>query len=244
MATNYGAIYNSASEIKGPSGWYYINTELGPVHTYVDQDYDGGGWVLVLANRRYTAGMNNLTYSDAINTCNIRTAGTDDATNTVVPIRTRLSTLADYNIFVGLKYWALLGNRLTSGRITAVQFSAASNGIALSATASHQERYRWGFSSFTSNYAFSGGLAISDETGTGAPGMYSTHVLGGRGLTTFDYDQDLNSGNCATYYNNNPFWYTSCWSGNQFAGGGYIDGPYWTSSSSAYSRQYGAVYIK
>lgn len=244
MGIAYNPRYSSISEITGPSGWYFINTALGPVHTYVDQDYDGGGWALVIANRRFTAGMNNLTYENAISTCNIRTGGTNNGTNIVVPVGSKLTALSDYNVFVGLQYWALLGNRLTSGKITAVQYSAATSGVALGSTGLHQERYRWRFSSFASNYAFTGGEAVADETGTGTPGMYSTHVLAGRGLTTFDFDQDSNSGNCATFYNNNPFWYTSCWSGNQFAGGSFVDAPYWTSSSSGFAREYGAVYIK
>lgn len=244
MGIAYNGKYNSVSEITGPSGWYFINTPVGPVHTYVDQDYDGGGWALVLANRISTAGMNNLTYFDAINTCNIRTGGTNNGTNTVVPIGTKMTSLSNYNFFVGLKYWQFLGNRLTSNKITAVQYTSSTSGTPLGSTGSHQERYRWRFSSFTSNFAFSGGEAVSDETGTGAPGMYSTHVLSGKGLTTYDNDQDSNGGNCSTYYNNNPFWYTSCWSGNMFAGGGYSDAPYWTSSIGTYVRTYGALYIK
>jgi hypothetical protein len=240
-----GKTYNSASEITGPSGWYYINTNEGGVPVYVNQDYDGGGWVCVMANRRYTAGMNNLTYNNAVNRANYRTGGSDDATNTLVQATYNLTTysLADLNIFIGLKYWSSLAGRESSGNVTIVQFSAGTNGTALNATGSHQQRYRWRFSSFTGNYAFQSVTGISDETGTGSPGFVSM-ASSGRGLSTYDYDQDTNGGSCSSYYNNNPYWYTSCWSGNMFAGGGYIDGPYWTSSSSGYSRQYMALYIK
>jgi len=63
-------------------------------------------------------------------------------------------------------------------------------------------------------------------------------------LTTYDNDQDAyGSGNCSTFYNNNPWWYGACWSGNYFAGNGYQDAPYWDSSTTDY-HQYGAIYIK
>ena len=65
-----------------------------------------------------------------------------------------------------------------------------------------------------------------------------------RNLSTFDSDQDDNSGNCSTYYNNNPWFYGSCWSGNYFAGGGHVDGPYWNGSSNGDHHAYGAVYKK
>ena len=242
MATLYAGI-TDISKITGPSGWYNVSIAGENVFVYINQDYDGGGWVCVMANRRYTAGMHNLTYSNATTKCNYRTGGTDDGSNTVIEPNKNFNSLADYNIFTGLKYWSALAGRESSGNVTMVQFSSATNGTALDDTSNHQERYRWRFSSFTSNYAFQNATGISDETSTGSPGFLSM-ASSGRGLTTYDNDQDSNDGNCSTYYNNNPFWYTSCWSGNMFAGGGYTDGPYWTSASSGYSRQYMAVYIK
>jgi hypothetical protein len=65
-----------------------------------------------------------------------------------------------------------------------------------------------------------GVTAISDETGTGSPGFYSYHAANGFSLTTYDNDQDVYGANCSNLYNNNPFWYGACWSGNYFAGGG------------------------
>ena len=63
-----GEIYNSAFDITGPSGFYAINTPVGPVVSYVDQDYDGGGWVQIMSNTAYTGGMSSLSFFDAINT--------------------------------------------------------------------------------------------------------------------------------------------------------------------------------
>lgn len=241
MSIHYSPRYTSVSQIKGPSGWYIINTEAGPCQTYVNQEYDGGGWCLVLANRAYTAGLNNLSYIDATTNCNFRTDGTNNGTNTVVPFGSKLTSLANYNVWIAPVFWPLLAGRVTANKITVVQFVSTTNGTALNGT--HTKRYRWRFDEFNSNWGMTGVTSISDETSTGAPGFYGYHAANGFSLTTYDVDQDQNGGNCSTYYNNNPWWYGSCWSGNYFGGGGYLDAPYWDGSGSDY-HQYGAVYIK
>jgi hypothetical protein len=239
--------YTSVDQITGPSGFYNIYTSEGPVCVYVDQEYDGGGWAMVLANRGYTAGMESLSYSDAINKSNYRTEPSgDDTTNTAHGVNPSLVDLglSDVNTFIGLKFWFELAGRVVTDKVTIVQFVSSTHGTALSATSSHNHRYRWRFDGWGTGYSFTNSVAVTDETGTGSPGFYSYHSKGSRKLTTYDNDQDSNGGNCSTYYNNNPFWYGSCWSGNYFAGGGYNDRPYWTSSNSANSHIYGAVYIK
>ena len=245
MAT-FSGHYTSVDQITGPSGFYYIHTSEGPTCVYIDQEYDGGGWVMVLANRGGTAGMNNLSYSDGINESNYRTEpSTDDSTNTVHNINPSLINLGldDVNCFIGLKYWFDLAQRETTNKVTMVQFVSETNGTSLSDTASQTKRYRWAFDGWGTGYSFQNSVVVSDETGTGAPGFYSYHSKGSRKLTTYDNDQDSNGGNCSTYYNNNPFWYGSCWSGNYFGGGGYQDAAYWDSSTTDY-HNYGAVYIK
>jgi hypothetical protein len=237
-----GEIYNSAFDITGPSGFYAINTPVGPVVSYVDQDYDGGGWVQVMSNTAYTGGMNNLRYSDAISTCNFRNPGTNNGTNTPRGPR-GLTGVSGYNSWIGLKYWQYLAGRVTSGKVMVVQFVSTSP-VALGSTGSQTKRYRWRFDGFNSTYGIAGATAISDETGTGSPGFYNYHAANGFSLSTYDNDQDAyGGGNCSTFYNNNPFWYGGCWSGNYFAGGGYADAPYWDGSGGDY-HNYGAVYIK
>ena len=238
MGVAYNGNYTSVSQIKGPSGFYNIDI-LGnntKQFVYVNQDYDGGGWVCVLANRLNTGGMNNLTYSNAVNSINYRSG------NVVSDPRSGSRSLADHNIWVGTQYWAALSGRVTSGKVTVVQFVSGTNGTALNG--SHTKRYRWRFDNFNGTYGMVGATAISDETSTGSPGFYSYHAANGYSLTTFDVDQDAYGANCSSLYNNNPWWYGACWSGNYFAGGGgYQDGPYWDSSGGDY-HQYGAVYIK
>jgi hypothetical protein len=233
MAMHFGGRYTSVSQITGPSGFYNIKVGNDNVVVYVDQEYDGGGWVCVIANRQSSVGMRNLTYYDAINTCNYRTT-----TNTNAPLY-NLSGLSNYNIWIGTKYWELLGKRNNSSYVTVVQFVSTSNGTPLSG--SHTKRYRWKFDNFTPKYAFSGVGALSDETSTGAPGFYSNHAANGYNLSTYDNDQDIyTAGSCSVSYGNNPWWYEACWSGNYF---GYDNGPYWNGSSGDI-HQYGAVYIK
>jgi hypothetical protein len=242
MSAHFGGRYTSVSQITGPSGFYTIWFNNEPVKVYVDQEYSGGGWVCVLANRASTGGMSNLTYQDAVNKCNYRTGGSNQSAGPNYDFG-KMGTLADYNIWIGTKYWPLLGYRNNSSYITVVQYVAGTNGIKLGTTGSHTKRYRWQFSGWSATYGFSGVSAVSDETGTGAPGMYSYHAANGFPLSTYDLDRDQNGGNCSTYYNNNPWWYGSCWDGNYFAGSGYADAPYWASSGSDY-HNYGAVYIK
>lgn len=231
MGTHYGGpVYRSVSEITGPSGFYNVKTSLGTVVVYVNQSYDGGGWVLVIANRSGTGGVGDLNYYDALNRANYRVS---DA-----PRAPRGLGLADFNCWVGVKYWQELAGRASAGKVTVVQYVSGTNGVELQE--GHTKRYRWRFDNFTSTYAFSGATAISDETSTGTPGLYSYHAANGFSLSTFDNDQDAHGGNCSTFYGNNAWWYGACWSGNYF---GFDNGPYWDSSG-ADNHQYGAIYIK
>ena len=240
MGLNHGPVYKSVSDIKGPSGWYAIRINNEPVIVYVDQSYSGGGWVMVLANNGATGGMNNLTYNDAVNTSNYRKSGTAITAPNAIN-----QSLTNLNAWVGVKYWFSLAGRLISNTVTVVQFVSSTIGTALSNTGAHTKRYRWSFNSFNATYGMGGVTAISDETSTGSPGFYSYHAANGYSLTTYNNDQDAYVGaNCSTFYNNNPWWYGACWSGNYFAGGGgYADYPYWDGSGGDY-HNYGAVYIK
>jgi hypothetical protein len=231
MSTHYGGkVYRNVAEITGPSGFYNVKTSLGTVVVYVNQEYSGGGWVLVIANRSSTGGMGDLNYYDAVNRANYRVGDT--------PRPPRGIGLADFNCWVGTRYWQELTGRVTAGKVTVVQYVSGTNGTALDG--SHTKRYRWRFNNFTSTYAFSGAEAVSDETSTGTPGLYSYHAANGFNLTTFDNDQDAYGENCSTFYGNNPWWYGACWSGNYF---GFDNLPYWDSSG-ADNHQYGAIYIK
>ena len=244
MAVHYGSRvdYRDISKIKSGSGWYGVAFGGEVIPLYINQDYDGGGWILVLANRINTGGMNNLYFNDALNTANYRTGGSANGANTVCyPKAVIGSSLSNYNVFIGLKFWRLLSGRVTSNKMTIVQFVSPTSGMSLSGT--HTKRYRWQADFFGPTFNFTSASGVSDETGTGAPGFYSYHAANSFSFSTYDQDRDAHGGNCSSYYNNNPWWYGGCWSGNYFAGNGYADGPYWDSSGSDY-HNYGAVYIK
>ena len=210
---------------------------------YINQDYDGGGWVMVAANRINTGGMTNLDYYDAVNSCNYRNSQNQ------VQVTTSTS-LSDVNAFVGANYWQELAGRVTANRITVVQYVSTSV-VGLNATGSHNKRYRWRGSFSNATYTFNASTftwtnveGLNDETGTGSPGFFNYHAANGFPLTTYDNYGYWNA--CATYYTNQAFWYGSCWSGNIWGGGPsnyYQDAYYWDSSGGDY-HNYGAVYIK
>jgi hypothetical protein len=243
MATSYGGpVYTSVSQVTGPTGWYPIRLSNGTAMVYINQDYDGGGWVLVGANRINTLGMRNLDYYDAINSCNYKN------NNAQVQVTTSTS-LSDVNVFVGAAYWQELAGRITANRITVVQYVSTAV-VSLNNTGAHNKRYRWRGSFNNATYTFGTQTfnwanveGISDETNTGAPGFYSYHAANGFPLSTYDNLGYWNE--CSTYYNNQGFWYGYCWSGNIWGGpqSGYADAYYWDGSGPDYWA-YGAVYIK
>jgi hypothetical protein len=50
------------------TGWYWLSVGGTTSQFWIDMDYDGGGWVLVLNNRAGNSGMSNLTYANATTT--------------------------------------------------------------------------------------------------------------------------------------------------------------------------------
>lgn len=222
----------------GPTGWYTVTLPSGTIKVWVNQDYDGGGWVLVIANRNNTLGLKDLTYNNAINTTNYMSGAS------VVAV-TSGTSLAQVNVLVGLKYWKDLAGRQATNKITIVQYVADTHGRSL--TGNHTRRHRWQIDGFTGLYAMTNAVSIGAEFGDGiVPGFYNYHALNGYNFTTYDLDQDQYGTNCSHLYNNTPWWYGSCWSGSYFGGGGggsYTDSPYWVGSGSDY-HPYGAVYIK
>jgi hypothetical protein len=202
------------------NGIYWLNPGgLGANQFYLNFDFDSTRvWTMVVANRINTGGMNNLTYSNATGAV-VNTRGTYDAN-------------LNFNLWVGLNYWPYLGNTINQ------YVSTSATGL----SGSHTKRSRWKYSGWSSTYAFIYPRSIVNDVGGSTPGWYSYHAVNGFSLTTFDNDQDVYGPNCSTLYNNNPFWYGACWSGNYFAGGGYVDGPYWDSSGSDY-HNYGAAFL-
>jgi hypothetical protein len=224
-----------AANPSAATGWYWIVAGNDVGRFWVDMTYSGGGWVLVLNNRTGNGGMNNLTYENATkNVINFRsTSSTSPGLN-----YGNHYTPTNFNLWVGLDAWKSIIDANSSFKKVAY-FTAASYQT-LGNTGSHSRRSSWSWTGWSSTYVMQGASSLSNEVGGTTPGWYSYHIANGYALTT--YDNQLGNA-CVTYYNNNPFWYGGCWDGNFFAGGGYVDAPYWTGSGGDY-YSYGAVYIK
>ena len=228
---------------KTTNGFYWVNPQNNfdyPIYIYVDFNYrTDEAFALVQSNRRNTTGIaNSTTTPDGVNSTSAQTkVSFNNAVNNINYKGSYGNTNLDFNAFIGVKYWQFLGKEL-------VQFVSTST-RSLNETSQHTKRYRWRYRSMnTTTYAFSGVSVGSDETGTGQPGFYS-HAASAYGLTTYDNDQDVHSGNCSTFYNNAPFWYSACWSGNVWGGMGgssHADAYFWNSSGSD-NHNYGAIYI-
>jgi hypothetical protein len=212
------------------TGWYWIKVSGTAQQFWVDCTYRGGGWILVLNNRSGNGGMNNLTYSNAV--------------NNVINSRGNYGTgynPSNFNLWVGLSAWKTLADANT-GTNQIVEFVA--NGYQrLQDTPQHAKRAYWDWTGWSASYALTGYANKSIEVGGSGPGWYDYHIANNYSLTTYDNDQDAYGANCSQLYNNNPWWYGACWSGNGFAGGGYSDSWYWDSSGGDY-WSYGCAYIK
>jgi hypothetical protein len=235
MSREYAA--TSATQIKqvtgtNVNGWYWLNPGgLGARQFYCDMNYDGGGWVMVAANRRNTQGMNNLNYANAMGPyVNIRGGVPGD-------------NLAAFNMFVGMAYWRYLGGYKTTNKITLTLLT--SNGSAQPPSGTNSNRAQMNCDYIRYDGAFINGSNYSSEVNSSGntAGFYSSH-FNGQPLTTWDYDQDAYGSNCSQLYNNSPFWYGACWNGNWFGGGGgYADAWHWYSSGGD-NYDYGAAYVK
>lgn len=210
------------------NGMYWLNPgRLGANRFYIDFTYNPGKpMTLVLSNRSYTNGLSGLTYSSATS-ATINYTGTYDSNR-------------NCNLFVRLPYWRYLGDTIIQGcKGLNATYSSGTHNVSMG---SMDVAGKWKFAGFSSTYAFRYPRDYTQLLGSGSSGWYSYHAVNGFSLTTYDLDQDANGGNCSTYYNNNPWWYGSCWSGNYFAGGGYVDAPYWDGSGGLWYA-YGAAYI-
>lgn len=219
-----------AANATAQTGWYWIKVAGTAYQFWVDTVYDGGGWVLVMNNRRGNNGMNNLTYANA--TSNVINARGSYGAGT---------SPSGFNLFVGLDAWKTMCDANT-GVNRIVQFVATSY-QRLQDQTSHTKRGRFEWTSWSNSYAMTGYSNYSLELGTENAGWWSGHIVNDYSLTTYDQDQDSYGTNCANLYGGNPWWYGACWSGNFWAGNSHQDAPYWYSSG-ADNHNYGAVYIK
>jgi hypothetical protein len=228
------------------NGFYWIKPgNQEPIWVYCDMNYDNGGWVQVMSNARISSvtgissggGIGALNYYQSIN--HVWYNGSIDYGSPGPVANGTAGNRLKFRSFVGLRFWPSLG-------LNIAQF-CATDAVSLSQTSLHTKRYRWSYTGFSQSFAFQGAAAVSDETGTGAPGMYTYHALNGYSWTTADMDQDAAGSNCANNYGGAAWWYGACWDGNMYGGGlggnGHVDGPFWSSSTTD-NHAYMAVYLR
>jgi hypothetical protein len=217
------------------TGWYWIAAGNDVGRFWVDMSYSGGGWVLVLNNRTGNGGMPSLSYVDATTkVINFRsTSSTSPGVN-----YGEHYTPTNFNLWVGLDAWKSIIDANSS--FNKIVFFVSTSYRTLGDTGNHTKRSSWSWTGWSSTYALQGASSLSNEVGASTPGWYNYHIANGYSLTTFDRDQDAYGSNCSTSYNNAPWWYGACWSGNIW---GYDGAPYWESSGADY-HNYAAAYIK
>ncbi|MFT4628077.1 MAG: subtilisin-like proprotein convertase family protein, partial [Myxococcota bacterium] len=203
-----------------PSGAYWIDPNGGlkedAFQTWCDMERDGGGWTLALQN------VGTVPTTDP--------APLWDATvnQTVVRGGALAGTLDGFDILVGLSFWEGLGTeaRIEVGATPGVPVKQAMYvNLSLDAT----DEYR---------------LSMAGETitlGPDSPGIYAAH--NGQRWTTTDNDNDDYPTNCADLYLQ-PWWYTSCWSGNLWGSEiGYTTNAYWAGSGPDH-HNWGALWLR
>jgi hypothetical protein len=222
-------LYNPSA----PTGWYWLQINNIPTQVYIDNVYNGGGWVLV-ATHTINVSIPTLTYVQT-------TVGTTQLGSSGFTVGT--GDPKQYTTLMPLKQWTYITTANAAGN-NFVYFTAGSQ-VELGNTGAHSRRSRWTWTGWSGTYAWQGTSGLTNEVGGTTPGLWTSHASIGLNWSTYDNDQDTYSGNCSSSYNNAPWWYDACWDGNFWGGNGsgYQNAAFWTGSGSDYYN-YGAFYVK
>tara|TARA_R100000005_G_C5003371_1_gene211584 strand:+ start:3118 stop:4083 length:966 start_codon:yes stop_codon:yes gene_type:complete len=214
-----------------PTGWYWMIINNQAKQVWVDNDYDGGGWVMV-GSHPYGVNLQSLNYNQAAESYDwyaTSTWGSGDPKS--------------YSVWAGLRAWDAVAAANNVGR-TVVLYVASSQ-VPLGSTGSHTKRARWNWTGWGTQFDWVGESGLNTELGSPDPGMWTYHIANGYNFTTTDRDQDQYGSNCSNLYNRAPWWYGACWSGSFWGGNGanYQPATFWTSSGSDW-HNYGGLYVK
>jgi hypothetical protein len=215
------------------TGWYWLNIDGVAQQFYIDMEYDGGGWVLMLSHPRNVSLPSNVTFAQSTSDTVIGNSGFTRGS----------SNPRDFSIHTGLPLWRKIVQANNVGQ--RVVYYVATSRVALSAT--HSRRSSWTWTGWGTNYNWVGASGLINHVGSTTPGLWSYHISNNYNYTTFDRDNDVApSGNCGTFYNNAPFWYGACWDGSFWGGNGssgHANAIHWTGSGSD-NYEYGAIYVR
>jgi hypothetical protein len=214
------------------TGWYWIKVNNTARQYWVDNVYDGGGWVLV-GSHPINISIPGLSYAQAAESFD----GFGSSTY-------GLGTPQSYSLWVGLNGWDAIATANNAGR-NIVYYTAGSQ-VQLGQTGLHARRSRWKWNGWNSLYSWNNANSLVNELGGATPGFWSYHIGNNYNFTTIDRDQDVFSGNCASQFGNAPWWYGACWDGSFWGANGssgYANAAFWQSSGSDFYN-YGAIYVK
>ena len=197
--------------------WVKPTSSASAFRVYCDMTTEGGGWTLVWSNLRGGRGksVTEIQWFTAINTTPLYRS--DPGTN-----------LEMFAVYTGLRHWMALA---FNGLLRYDWSNDYNNPIS--------ERYICPFSLDPANnytIAFTTG-SCTQAIGTVVPDLVAFH--NNRPFSTYDRDNDTNTGNCSLDFSLTPWRYTNCWRGSINGGGewsglGYLNGAYWVNNAIAW----------
>lgn len=230
-STSCAALLTGRPGIASGPYWLKPPTAKAAFRAYCDMTNEGGGWTLVWSNLRGGRGkpVTDIQWAAAINTLPLARG-------------TLSADLESFQVYTGLAHWTPLA---PAGKLRYDWMPNYGQNIDQRAVMTFRldpaQNYKITLSAFV------------QSVGNAPPGLWTAH--NGVQFTTYDADHDQHDTNCASHYNNSPWWYTACWSGSINGNGesdsaSHYNGAYWAGSATSWGAAGGAgagngwIYVK